>query len=156
MANVREILNSGTFSIDEKYNIIGIIPFDIIQSSQSIANIVVDTFCKKQKINLTNDSLVDLVKVSSDINKKLELIVIAVKNDYRDHNIIRQLLNNIGDSYIEVGEKSKKPLLPNDILHRNLLDALMKIKFISSYKEDKDDKFLRVHPTKTTYIGFIK
>lgn len=154
--NVQEILSSGVFSIDEKYNIIGIIPFDIIQSSQSIANIVVDTFCKKQKINLTNDSLIDLVKASSDINKKLELIVIAIKNDCHDHIIIRQLLNNIGDPYIEVGEKSKKPLLPNDILHRNLLDALMKIKFISSYKEDKDDKFLRVHPTKTTYIGFIK
>lgn len=154
--NVQEILSSGVFSIDEKYNIIGIIPFDIIQSSQSIANIVVDTFCKKQKINLTNDSLIELVKASSDINKKLELIVIAIKNDCHDHIIIRQLLNNIGDSYIEVGEKSKKPLLPNDILHRNLLDALMKIKFISSYKEDKDDKFLRVHPTKTTYIGFIK
>ena len=154
--NVQEILNSGIFSIDDKYNIIGIIPFDIIQSSQSIANIVIDTFCKKQKINLTNDSLVDLVKVSSDINKKLELIVIAVKNGCHDHNIIRHLLNNIGDSYIEVGEKSKKPLLPNDTLHRNLLDALMKIKFISSYKEDKDDKFLRVHPTKTTYIGFTK
>ena len=154
--NVQEILSSGVFSIDEKYNIIGIIPFDIIQSSQSIANIVVDTFCKKQKINLTNDSLIDLVKASSDIIKKLELIVIAIKNDCHDHIIIRHLLNNIGDSYIEVGEKSKKPLLPNDILHRNLLDALMKIKFISSYKEDKDDKFLRVHPTKTTYIGFIK
>ena len=154
--NVQEILSSGVFSIDEKYNIIGIIPFDIIQSSQSIANIVVDTFCKKQKINLTNDSLIDLVKASSDIIKKLELIVIAIKNDCHDHIIIRQLLNNIGDSYIEVGEKSKKPLLPNDILHRNLLDALMKIKFISSYKEDKDDKFLRVHPTKTTYNGFVK
>jgi hypothetical protein len=134
--NVQEILSSGVFSIDEKYNIIGIIPFDIIQSSQSIANIVIDTFCKKQKINLTNDSLVNLVKVSNDINKTLELIVIAIKNGCHDHNIIRQFLNNIGDSYIEVGEKSKKPLLPNDTLHRNLLDALMKIKFISSYKEE--------------------
>lgn len=154
--NVQGILSSGVFSIDEKYNIIGIIPFDIIKSSQSIANIVIDIFCKKQKINLTNDSLVDLVKVSSDINKKLELIVIAVKNGCHDHNIIRQLLNNMGNSYIEIGEKSKKPLLPNDVLHRNLLDAIMRIKFISSYKEDKDDKFLRVHPTKTTYIGFTK
>jgi len=154
--NVQDILSSGVFSIDEKYNIIGIIPFNIIQSSQSIANIVIDIFCKKQKINLTNDSLVDLVKVSSDINKKLEMIVIAVKNGCHDHHIIRQLLNNMGNSHIEIGEKSKKPLLPNDVLHRNLLDALMRIKFISSYKVDKDDKFLRVHPTKITYIGFTK
>ena len=84
------------------------------------------------------------------------MIVIAVKNGCHDHHIIRQLLNNMGNSYIEIGEKSKKPLLPNDVLHRNLLDALMRIKFISSYKVDKDDKFLRVHPTKITYIGFTK
>lgn len=146
--NVQEILNSGTFSIDEKYNIIGIIPFDIIQSSQSIANIVIDIFCKKQKINLTNDSLVDLVKVSSDINKKLELIVIAVKNGCHDHNIIRQLLDDVGDPYTDVGEKNRKPLLSNNILNRSLLDALAKIKFISSYKPEKEDQCLRVQPTK--------
>ena len=154
--NVQDILSSGVFSIDEKYNIIGIIPFNIIQSSQSIANIVIDTFCKKQKVNIEFDLLVNLAKVSNDINKKLELIVIAIKNGCHDHNIIRQLLNDVGDPYTDVGEKNRKPLLSNNILNRSLLDALAKIKFISSYKEDKDDKFLRVHPTKTTYIGFTK
>lgn len=78
-----------------------IILFDIIHSSQSIANIVIDTYCKKQKINLTNDSLINLVRVSSDINKKLELIVIAVKNGCHDHNVIRQLLNDMGDLYTQ-------------------------------------------------------
>ena len=146
--NVQEILNSDTFSIDEKYNIIGIIPFDIIQSSQSIANIVIDTFCKKQKVNIEFDLLVNLAKVSNDINKKLELIVIAVKNGCHDHNIIRQLLNDVGDPYTDVGEKNRKPLLSNNILNRSLLDALAKIKFISSYKPEKEDKCLRVQPTK--------
>lgn len=146
--NVQEILNSGTFSIDEKYNIIGIIPFDIIQSSQSIVNIVIDTFCKKQKINIAEGALVNLVKCSIDINKKLELIVIAIKNGCHDHNIIRQLLNDLGNPYTEVGDKNKRPLLPNDMLNQSFLDALENIKFISSYKPDKDDKYLRVHPTK--------
>lgn len=154
--NVQDILSSSVFSIDEKYNIIGIIPFDIIQSSQSIANIVIDTFCKKQKVNIEFDLLVNFAKVSNDINKKLELIVIAIKNGCHDHNIIRQLLNDLGDPYTEVGEKNRKPLLPNNMLNRCLLDALAKIKFISSYKEDKDDKFLRVHHMRTTYIGFTK
>lgn len=154
--NVQDILCSGVFSVDEKYNIIGIIPFDIIQSSQSITNIVIDTFCKKQKINITNDALVDLVKASSDINKKLELIVIAVKNGCHDYNIIRQLLNDMGDPYKEVGEKNRKPLLPNDMLNRSLLEALAMIKFISSYKPEKDDKCLRVQPTKNIYYGFTK
>lgn len=146
--NVQEILSSSVFSIDEKYNIIGIIPFDIIQSSQSIANIVIDTFCKKQKINIAEGALVNLVKCSIDINKKLELIVIAIKNGCHDHNIIRQLLNDLGNPYTEVGDKNKRPLLPNDMLNQSFLDALENIKFISSYKPDKDDKYLRVHPTK--------
>ena len=154
--NVQEILNSGTFSIDEKYNIIGIIPFDIIQSSQSIANIVIDTFCKKQKVNIEFDLLVNLAKVSNDVNKKLELIVIAVKNGCHDHNIIRQLLNDVGDPYTDVGEKNRKPLLSNNILNRSLLDALVKIKFISSYKPEKEDKCLRVQPTKNIYYSFTK
>ena len=154
--NVQEILSSGVFSIDEKYNIIGIIPFDIIQSSQSIANIVIDTFCKKQKVNIEFDLLVNLAKVSNDINKKLELIVIAVKNGCHDHNIIRQLLNDVGDPYTDVGEKNRKPLLSNNILNRSLLDALAKIKFISSYKPEKEDKYLRVQPTKNIYYSFTK
>ena len=154
--NVQEILSSGVFSLDEKYNIIGIIPFDIIQSSQSIANIVIDTFCKKQKISIEFDLLVNLVKASRDINKKLELMVIALKNGHHDHNVIRQLLNDMGDPYTEVGEKNRKPLLPNDMLNRSLLDALAKIKFISSYKPEKEDKCLRVQPTKNIYYGFTK
>ena len=154
--NVQEILSSGVFSIDEKYNIIGIIPFNIIQSSQSIANIVIDTFCKKQKVNIEFDLLVNLAKVSNDINKKLELIVIAVKNGCHDHNIIRQLLNDVGDPYTDVGEKNRKPLLSNNILNRSLLDALAKIKFISSYKPEKEDKCLRVQPTKNIYYSFTK
>ena len=154
--NVQDILNRGRFSIDEKYNIIGIIPLNIMCGSKPIADIVIDTFCKKQKINIAEDALVNLIKCSNDINKKLELIVIAVKNGYHDHNIIRQLLNDLGDPYTEGGEKNRKPLLPNDMLNRSLLDALAKIKFISSYKPDKDDKYLRVQPTKNIYYGFTK
>ena len=154
--NVQDILSCGVFSIDEKYNIIGIIPFEIIQSSQSIANIVIDIFCKKQIINIANDALVNLLKTSSDINKKLELILIAVKNGCHDHNIIRQLLNHMGGPYTEVGEKNRKPLLPNDMLNRSLLDVLARIKFISSYKPEKEDKCLRVQPTKNIYYGFTK
>lgn len=154
--NVQEILSSGVFSIDEKYNIIGIIPFDIIQSSQSIANIVVDTFCKKQKVNIEFDLFVNLAKVTNDINKKLELIVIAIKNGCHDHNIIRRLLNDVGDPYTDIGEKNRKPLLSNNILNRSLLDALAKIKFISSYKPEKEDQCLRVQPTKNIYYSFTK
>lgn len=147
--NVQNIINRDTFSIDEKYNIIRIIPLNIMCGSKLIADIVIDTFCKKQKINIAEDDLVNLIKCSSDINKKLELIVIAVKNGCHNPKIIRQLLDDMGAPYVEVGDKNKRPLLPKDNLNQSLLDALEKIKFISSYKPVKDDKYLRVQPTKT-------
>mgnify|MGYP003548653727 FL=1 len=62
--------------------------------------------------------------------------------------LTRELLNDLGNPYTEVGDKNKRPLLPNDMLNQSFLDALENIKFISSYKPDKDDKYLRVHPTK--------
>lgn len=154
--NVQNIINRDTFSIDEKYNIIRIIPLNIMCGSKLIADIVIDTFCKKQKINIAEDDLVNLIKCSSDINKKLELIVIAVKNGCHNPKIIRQLLDDMGAPYVEVGDKNKRPLLPKDNLNQSLLDALEKIKFISSYKPVKDDKYLRVQPTKNNYIGFEK
>ena len=80
----------------------------------------------------------------------------AVKNGCHNPKIIRQLLDDMGAPYVEVGDKNKRHLLPKDNLNQSLLDALEKIKFISSYKPVKDDKYLRVQPTKNNYIGFEK
>ena len=58
----------------------------------------------------------------------------------------------MGEPYINVGDKHKKPLLPNDSLNRDLLGILEQIKFISKFKIEKDGEKLRVYPTRTTYI----
>ena len=75
-----------------------------------------------------------------------------VRSGIVNHALIRHLLDAIGEPYTEVGDKSKKPLLPNDALHQELLSALRQIKFISTSKPDKDGEKLRVYPTRTTYI----
>ena len=153
--NVQIILNEEQFSLDDKYNIIGVIPASIIEGSKDVADIAINVLCKKQKNNLSNEALVGLIKISTDANKKIELITIIARDGGRDQVIIRQLLDALGSPYTEVGDKSKRPLLPNDELNRKLLDALQYIRFISKYKEEKDGEKLRVYSSKTSHVLFL-
>ena len=143
--NIEVILDSKKFSSKEKYDIIGIIPIDVIKESQSIVNTIVNIFCEEQNVNIDFDKLLSLLEKASDKNKKIELITnLLIKSDYNQEKI-RQLLDTLGVSYTEVGDKTKRPLLTNDTLHKNLLDTLAKIRFISSYKEEeKNPNMLRV------------
>lgn len=153
--NVQILLREEQFSLDDKYNIIGVIPASIIEGSKDVADIAINVLCKKQKNNLSNEALVGLIKTSTDTNRKIELITIIARDGGRDQVIIRQLLDALGSPYTEVGDKSKRPLLPNDELNRKLLDALQYIRFISKYKEEKDGEKLRVYSSKTSHVLFL-
>ena len=153
--NVQIILSEEQFSLDDKYNIIGVIPTSIMEGSKDVADVAIDVLCKKKKNNLSNEALVCLIKTSTDTNRKIELITIIARDGGRDQVIIRQLLDALGSPYTEVGDTSKRPLLLNDELNRKLLDALQYIRFISKYKEEKDGEKLRVYSSKTTHIHFL-
>ena len=153
--NVQIILREEQFSLDDKYNIIGVIPSSIMEGSKDVADVAIDVLCKKQKNNLSNEALVGLIKTSTDTNRKIELITIIARDGGRDQVIIRQLLDTLGSPYTEVGDTSKRPLLLNDELNKKLLDALQYIRFISKYKEEKDGEKLRVYSSKTTHIHFL-
>ena len=140
------ILDSKEFSSKEKYDIIEIIPIDVIKDSQPIVNTIIDIFCEEQNVNIDFDKLLSLLEKASDKNKKIELITnLLIKSDY-DQEKIRQLLDTMGTPYTEVGDK--KPLLPNDTLNINLLDTLVKNRIISSYKKENNSNMLRIHPTR--------
>ena len=151
-SNVQTILSSAKFTSYDKCKIIGIIPVTIIQDSKDIANIAINILCNQNKINVLDETLVYVVKTSTDINKKIEFTTNIVRNGNRNHELIRQLLDAMGEPYINVGDKHKKPLLPNDLLNGDLLGILEQIKFISKFKKEKDGEKLRVYPTRTTYI----
>ena len=153
--NVQIILREEQFSLDDKYNIIGIIPSSIMEGSKDVADVAIDVLCKKQKNNLSNEALVGLIKTSTDTNRKIELITIIARDGGCDQLIIRQLLDALGSPYTEVGDTSKRPLLLNDELNRKMLDALQYIRFISKYKEEKDGEKLRVYSSKTSHVLFL-
>lgn len=144
--NAYDILCNNIFSLSDKYNIISIIPANVIQGSQKLADVVISIFNDKHEVNVSNDTLLHLIKNATNKDNKISLVTILVKNNYTNHDNLTQMLISIGGEYGEICDKNKRAKLHNDSLNSLLLDALYNIKFISSYKvDDKDNKYLRVY-----------
>ena len=144
--NVLEILKYDAFSLDEKCNIIEVIPDEILKSSQPIADVVIDVFCKKGMLNLDSGALINLLRISSsDINKRLQLATIVIRNGYYDNDIIETMLNEFGGEYVDVCDTNKRAKLPNTDVNKSLLSALCEVGFISLFKEEgENNESLRV------------
>ena len=144
--SVLEILKYDEFSLDEKYNIIEVIPDEILLSSQQIADIVIDVFRKKGMWVLDSDTMINLLRTSSrDINKKLQIATIIIRNGYYDRNTIETILNDFGGEYADVCDTGKRAKLPNTDVNKSLLSALNEVDFISRFKEEgENDEYLRV------------
>lgn len=81
-----------------------------------------------------------LVNISKNESLKLELVVYVISAGLSDHNAITHLLTSIGSYYMEVCNQDKRAKLSDNALNRQLLEALQKVGYISSYQSDKNDK----------------
>ncbi|GAA6254750.1 MULTISPECIES: YobI family P-loop NTPase [Bacteroides] len=138
-----EILTRGRFTIDNKFGIIGIIPNDILQNSQSLADIAIEVFSQKRQANVEYKILARLLKISSNTNQKIQLITSIIRNGVDNHNNINLFLSSIGGIYVDICDNEKRAKLSNNALNMQLLEVLQKVGFISSFREEKDK--LRVY-----------
>ena len=151
--NVLKILKEKRFTLDEKYDIIGILPSDIIQSSPLMADFIINVFCEKEKINIELETLILLVKTCSSKKNKIQIATLVAKKGNSGHDTMRRLINAIGDSYVEVADINKRAKLQNTDTNRALLAALKSADFISNYTNDgENDEFLRVYHKRKSAI----
>ena len=143
ISSIYKILTKGNFSIKNKFDIIGIIPNDILRNSQPLANVVIEVFSQKQQINVEYDILEYLLKISSNEDRKIQLTTILIRNGVNNKNSITKFLFAIGGIYAEICDNEKRAKLSNSILNQQLLGALQQVGFISSFREEKDQ--LRVY-----------
>ncbi|MCM1502542.1 MAG: hypothetical protein NC115_07755 [Bacteroidales bacterium] len=137
--NAYEILARGKFDLDDKYNIIGIIPVDVLQNSQPLADLSIEVFSQKQQVNVDDDVLEQLLKISNDEERKIQLVTSLVRNGVDSHDSIAQFLLTIGGAYAYICDKEEVSKLTNNPLNAQLLAELQKTGFISSFKEEKDE-----------------
>lgn len=81
-----------------------------------------------------------LINISKNESLKLELVVYVISAGLNDHNAITHLVTSVGGDYVEVCNQDKRAKLSANILNRQLLEALQKVGYISSYQSDKNDK----------------
>ena len=81
-----------------------------------------------------------LVNISKNESLKLELVVYGISAGLNDYSVITHLLTSVGGDYIEVCNQDKRAKLSDNALNRQLLEALKKSEYISSYQNDKKDK----------------
>lgn len=91
-----------------------------------------------------------LINISKNESLKLELVVYGISTGLNDHNVIAHLLTSVGGDYIEVCNQDRRAKLSDNALNRQLLEALKKSEYISSYQNDKKDigKLIVYHKTK--------
>ncbi|MBG9215143.1 hypothetical protein [Bacteroides fragilis] len=91
-----------------------------------------------------------LINISKNESLKLELVVYGISTGLNDHNVIAHLLTSVGGDYIEVCNQDRIAKLSDNALNRQLLEALKKSEYISSYQNDKKDigKLIVYHKTK--------
>lgn len=96
---------------------------------------------ENRRISSSPDAFASLlVNISKNESLKLELVVYVISDGLNDHNAITYLLNSIGSYYVEVCNQDKRAKLADNALNRQLLEALQKVGYISSYQLDKNDK----------------
>ena len=81
-----------------------------------------------------------LINISKNESLKLELVVYGISAGLNDYSVITHLLTSVGGDYIEVCNQDKRAKLSDNALNRQLLGALQKVGYISSYQPDKNDK----------------
>lgn len=81
-----------------------------------------------------------LINISKNESLKLELVVYVISAGLNDYSVITHLLTSVGGDYIEVCNQDKRAKLSDNALNRQLLEALKKSEYISSYQNDKKDK----------------
>lgn len=91
-----------------------------------------------------------LINISKNESLKLELVVYGISAGLNDYSVITHLLTSVGGDYIEVCNQDKRAKLSDNTLNRQLLEALKKSEYISSYQNDKKDigKLIVYHKTK--------
>lgn len=96
---------------------------------------------ENRRISSNPDSFASLlVNISKNESLKLELVVYVISAGLNDHNAITHLMTSVGGYYMEVCNQDKRAKLSDNALNRQLLEALQKVGYISSYQPDKNDK----------------
>lgn len=127
---------SERISRNYKISLIERLDVAILSSEDTIFAEELADFILKNSVELSIKLFNWLIDVEIKIDYKLMLIC-KIINDL-DFSAITDLLKKLGDPYLEIAEKGKRPQIRNSEVHKNFVQTLDKKSYISSFNVKGD------------------
>ncbi len=132
------LLYSEKLSVQEKREIITILPSNVFTGSPTLSDKVIQVLLTSKDISIGQDKLNDLLKTAKKNEYKVYLVVQMLSTYSYNNENISSLLSLLGGVYVDIAERKKRPVVENNDWNRALLSKLEEMEYISSITEEKD------------------
>lgn len=143
-----QLLQSDSFSLEDKCKIIKIIDDDVISASERLAEIIIDIILTTKNTSIIQEKSAVILKTAKDEKRKVYFVALLLStksaNEKDTELFAFLLLTSLGGKYAEIAERKKHPILRKEDWNINLVNVLDAIDFISSKSEEKDG--IRIYP----------
>ena len=139
------LLQSNVFTPQDKCKIIEIIDNKAVESSASLAEIIIEIILKENYTSISVDKVPVLLKTTQDEERKVNFVVQRLsEKTSKDIPAIFFLLTLLGGDYKEVAERKKRPVFAATDWNIALFARLEELEYISSAPKEKGG--IRVYP----------
>lgn len=138
------LMNSDTFSIQEKRSIIIILSLDVLEGSAVLADKIIDILLASKNILIGQDNLVRVLETAENEKNRVRLVTQMLLNFAFDNDEISSLLSVLGGVYSIIARRKTRVALENNDWNSALLSTLEAKGFISPQTQKKDE--LIVYP----------
>lgn len=134
-----KVLNSNKFTLEQKRELVSVIPENILLDSPMLANIVLDILSKSDMSTLKENTIIELLQRADNKGKRVRLVASMIDSFDYDFSKIEELLQILGGKYQEITKAFSRVTLTGNDWNTSLASALSRKGFIS-YSKSEDGK----------------
>lgn len=134
-----KVLNSNKFTLEQKRELVSVIPENILLDSPMLANIVLDILSKSDMSTLKENTIIELLQRADNKGKRVRFVASMIDSFDYDFSKIEELLQILGGKYQEITKAFSRVTLTGNDWNTSLASALSRKGFIS-YSKSEDGK----------------
>lgn len=134
-----KVLSSNKFTLEQKRELVSVIPENILLDSPMLANIVLDILSKSDMSTLKENTIIELLQRADNKGKRVRFVASMIDSFDYDFSKIEELLQILGGKYQEITKAFSRVTLTGNDWNTSLALALSRKGFIS-YSKSEDGK----------------
>ena len=134
-----KILSSNKFTLEQRNELLSIVPENILMGSPMLANIAIDILSNSDMGTLKENTIIELLQKADNKAKRVHLVASMIDSFDYDFSKIEELLRMLGGKYQEITKAFSRVTLTGNNWNISLASALSRKGFVS-YSKDEDGK----------------